>query len=159
MAGLRPSQPHRIRLSRGDIYRGTSDTSSQYVLPRDGVAVLPGVQVRFTDKGYIFTADGTRGQRIAWKPFGYPSALQPVESGYTLYDGDLNKDYYIRKFTKGGWDLATTAENSSTVSSRYFPGFFSAPRLHGIPGGTDSFDAIAMSNAHYGLQRHGSVQD
>jgi hypothetical protein len=135
----------------GDIYRGTSDTSSQYVLPRDGVAVLPGVQVRFTDKGYIFTADGTRGQRIAWKPFGYPSALQPVESGYTLYDGDLNKDYYIRKFTKGGWDLGYYGGEQLDRFSRYFPGFFSAPRLHGIPGGTDSFDAIAMSNAHYGF--------
>ena len=35
--------------------------------------------------------------------------------------------------------------------SRYFPFFFSEPRLHGIPGGTDSFDAIAMRNVHYGF--------
>jgi hypothetical protein len=35
--------------------------------------------------------------------------------------------------------------------SRYFPSYFSTPRIHGIPGGTDSFDAIAMSNVHYGF--------
>jgi hypothetical protein len=32
-----------------------------------------------------------------------------------------------------------------------FPPFFSLPRLHGIPSGTDSFDAIAMGNVHYGF--------
>jgi hypothetical protein len=139
----------------GDIYDGTSDTSSQYLLPRDGVALLPGVQVRYTDKGYIFTADGTRGQRIAWKPFGYPTPLgaspQRTESGYTLYDGDLNKDYYVGKFTKGGWDMSYWGGDQLDRFSRYFPSFFSQPRIHGIPGGTDSFDAIAMSSVHYGF--------
>jgi hypothetical protein len=143
----------------GDIYRGTSDTASTYLLPRSGAALLPGVQARFTGKGYIFTADGTRGQRIAWTAFGpaTPSAKLPAtapylpESGYTLYDGDLNKDYYIRKFTKGGWDLAYFGGDQLDRFSRYFPSFFSAPRIHGIPGGTDSFDAIAMSSAHFGF--------
>jgi len=135
----------------GNIYRGTSDTSSQYVLPRDGVTLLPGVEVRFTDKGYIFTSEGTRGQRIGWKAFGDPAAPQPAESGYTLYNGDLNKDYYIGKFTKGGWDLGYYGGEQLDRFSRYFPWLFSSPHLYGIPGGTDSFDAIATSSAHYGF--------
>jgi len=143
-----------------DIYRRTSDTSSQYALPRNGVALLPGVQLRFTEKGYIFTADGTRGERIAWKQFGCPATpvipgcpltSQSPQSGYTLYDADLNKDYYIRKFTKGGWDMAYYGGDQLDRFSRYFPSFFSTPRIHGIPGGTDSFDAIAMANVHYGF--------
>ncbi len=145
-----------------DIYRPTSDTSSSYLEPRNGVALLPGVQVKMTEKGYIFTADGTRGQRLAWKQFGClasadqcnelslsPSALP--ESGYTLYDADLNKDYYFRKFTKGGWDFSYYGGDQLDRFSRYFPSFFSNPRIHGIPGGTDSFDAIAQGNVHYGF--------
>jgi hypothetical protein len=143
-----------------DIFRRTSDTSSQYALPRNGVALLPGLQLRLTEKGYIFTADGTRGERIAWRQFGCPAspvipgcppASQSPQSGYALYDADLNKDYYIRKFTKGGWDLAYYGGDQLDRFSRYFPSFFSNPRIHGIPGGTDSFDAIAMSNVHYGF--------
>jgi hypothetical protein len=146
-----------------DIYRRTSDTAGLYELPRNGVALLPGVQLRLTEKGYIFTADGTRGERIAWKQFGcaasssqctqesLPSKLPPPQSAYTLYDADLNKDYYIGKFTKGGWDLAYYGGDQLDRFSRYFPSFFSNPRIHGIPGGTDSFDAIAMSNVHYGF--------
>jgi hypothetical protein len=146
-----------------DIFRRTSDTSNQYALPRNGVALLPGVQLRLTEKGYIFTADGTRGERLDWKQFGcttlpsicaaqpLPSKLPLLQSGYTLYDADLNKDYYIRKFTKGGWDVAYYGGDQLDRFSRYFPSFFSTPRIHGIPGGTDSFDAIAMGNVHYGF--------
>jgi hypothetical protein len=133
-----------------DIYGRTSDTPKSYEPPRSGVALLPGVQVRMTEKGYIFTADGTRGQRIAWKQFG-DASTKPVESGYTLYDADLNKDYYFRKFTKGGWDFSYYGGNQLDRFSRYFPSFFSNPRIHGIPGGTDSFDAIAQGNVHYGF--------
>ena len=57
-----------------DIYRRTSDTADHYELPRNGVALLPGLQLRLTEKGYIFTADGTRGERIDWKQFGCPAS-------------------------------------------------------------------------------------
>jgi hypothetical protein len=134
-----------------DIYRRTSDTSTAYEPPRNGVTLLPGLQMRLTDKGYLFTADGTRGQRLDWRAFGYPSSTARPQSAYTLYDADFNKDYYIRKFTKGGWDLAYFGGDQLDRFSRYFPSFFSNPRIHGIPGGTDSFDAIAMSNVHYGF--------
>jgi hypothetical protein len=146
-----------------DIFRRTSDTAFLYRLPRNGVAFLPGVQLRLSEKGYIFTADGTRGERIGWKQFGcvastvqcaaqsLPSALPSPQSGYTLYDADLNKDYYIRKFTKGGWDMAYYGGEQLDRFSRYAPSLFSNPRIHGFPGGTDTFDAIAMSNVHYGF--------
>jgi len=146
-----------------DIFRRTSDTSNQFALPRNGVALLPGVQLRLTEKGYIFTADGTKGERLDWKQFGctatllcaaqpaLPSKLPLLQSAYTLYDADLNKNYYIGKFTKGGWDLAYFGGDQLDRFSRYFPSSFSTPRIHGIPGGTDSFDAIAMGNVHYGF--------
>ena len=134
-----------------NIYHATGATSNQYVMPRDGVALLPGVELKFTDHGYTFSAQGTRGQRIAWRQFGYAAQPQKPEDGYTLYNGDLNKDYYFRKFTKGGWDMAYYGGDQLDRFSRYAPFFFSSPRLHGIPSGTDTFDAIAMTNAHFGF--------
>jgi hypothetical protein len=143
-----------------DIFHATSNTSSQYAAPRDGIAFIPGTQLRFTDKGYIFTADGSRGQRIAWRQFGCAATtlqldgcgpIHSLQSGYTLYDADLNKDYYFKKFTKGGWDVSYYGGNQLDRFSRYFPSIFSQPNIHGIPSGTDSFDAIAMANAHFGF--------
>jgi hypothetical protein len=155
-----------------EYFRRTSDADKQYVLPRNGVTVLPGIEMKYTYKGYVFSAHGTRGQRISWRPFGCPLVTQPPfpcssspsdtptpttlltqppQSTYTLYNADFNKDYYIGKFTKGGWAFAYFGGNQLDRYSRYFPSFFSQPRLHGIPSGTDSFDAIAMGYVHYGF--------
>jgi hypothetical protein len=77
--------------------------------------------------------------------------VQPTQNAYTLYNADLNKDYYLGKFTKGGWDMSYWGGNQLDRFSRYFPSFLASPRLHGIPPGTDSFDAIAAANVHYGF--------
>ncbi|MFZ1158020.1 MAG: hypothetical protein WAO10_09590 [Candidatus Sulfotelmatobacter sp.] len=155
-----------------DNFLRTSSAAETYELPRNGLNVLPGLEIKYSRKGYVFDAQGTRGDRINWRPFGCTSlALPPAGCGsstsnpppqntlltqrpqnaFTLYNADLNKDYYIGKFTKGGWDMSYWGGNQLDRFSRYFPSFLSSPRLHGIPPGTDSFDAIAMANVHYGF--------
>jgi len=155
-----------------DNFLRTSQADEVYELPRNGLNILPGVEIKYNYKGYVFDAQGTRGERIGWRPFGCASLaqtpagcgspspnpppqnqllVQPPQNGFTLYNADLNKDYYIRKFTKGGWDLSYWGGDQLDRFSRYFPSFLASPRLHGIPPGTDSFDALAMANVHYGF--------
>jgi hypothetical protein len=155
-----------------DNFLRSSQADEQYELPRNGFNVLPGLEIKYNRDGYVFDAQGTRGERIDWRPFGCASLsppptgcgftspnpppenallIQRPQNAFTLYDAVLNKDYYIRKFTKGGWDLEYWGGDQLDRFSRYFPSFISSPRLHGIPPGTDSFDAIAMANVHYGF--------
>jgi hypothetical protein len=155
-----------------DNFLRTSQAEEVYELPRNGLNILPGVEIKYNRNGYVFDAQGTRGERIDWRPFGCASQSQPPtgcgspssnpppqnallvqrpQNAFTLYDADLNKDYYIGKFTKGGWDVSYWGGDQLDRFSRYFPSFLAAPRLHGIPPGTDSFDAIAMADVHYGF--------
>jgi hypothetical protein len=159
-----------------DNFLQSADADKQYELPRNGLNILPGVEIKYSRNGYVFDAQATRGERIGWRPFGCASLapspagcgaspsnqsgnpppegallIQHTQNAFTLYNADLNKDYYIRKFTKGGWDLSYWGGNQLDRFSRYFPSFITSPRLHGIPPGTDSFDAIAMANVHYGF--------
>jgi hypothetical protein len=178
-AGLRASWQASTHLSvtastyfAYDNFLRTSEADEQYELPRNGLTVLPGVEIKYNRKGYVFDAQGTRGERVNWRPFGCTSLavppagcgsllsnpppqntllVQSPQTAYTLYNADLNKDYYLGKFTKGGWDLSYWGGDQLDRFSRYFPSFLSAPRLHGIPPGTDSFDAIAAANVHYGF--------
>jgi hypothetical protein len=178
-AGLRASWQATTHLSvtasnyfAYDNFLRTSEAAEQYELPRNGLNVLPGLEIKYNLKGYVFDAQGTRGERIDWRPFGCTSLAQPSagcgssssnpppqnavlvqrpQNTFTLYNADLNKDYYIGKFTKGGWDVSYWGGDQLDRFSRYFPSFLSAPRLNGIPPGTDSFDAIAMANVHYGF--------
>jgi hypothetical protein len=155
-----------------DNFLRTYQAVEQYQMPRNGLNVLPGLEIKYNRAGYVFDAQATRGERIGWRPFGCASLAQTApgcgasspnpppenslliqrpQSAFTLYSADLNKDYYIRKFTKGGWDVSYWGGNQLDRFSRYFPSFLTTPRLHGIPPGTDSFDAIAMANVHYGF--------
>ncbi len=154
-----------------DNFLRTSDADSQYDLPRNGLTVLPGVEVKYSRRGYVFDAQGSRGMRVDWRAYGCTSLAGPPtgcasltnpppqntlltqnpQNAYTLYNADLNKDYYLGKFTKGGWDMSYWGGNQLDRFSRYFPSFLASPRLHGIPPGTDSFDAIAAANVHYGF--------
>jgi hypothetical protein len=182
-AGLRASWQATTHLSvtasnylAYDNFLRTSQADEQYEMPRNGLNVLPGLEIKYNRDGYVFDAQGTRAERIDWRPFGCVSLAQPPvgcgslssnpssnpppqnalleqrpQNAFTLYDADLNKDYFIGKFTKGGWDLSYWGGDQLDRFSRYFPSFLAAPRLHGIPPGTDSFDAIAMANVHYGF--------
>jgi hypothetical protein len=155
-----------------DNFLRTYQAVEQYQMPRNGLNILPGVEIKYSRHGYVFDAQATRGARIGWRPFGCVSLvqtapgcgslsanpppesallIQPPQSAFTLYSADLNKDYYIHKFTKAGWDVSYWGGNQLDRFSRYFPSFLTSPRLHGIPPGTDSFDAIAMANVHYGF--------
>ena len=155
-----------------DNFLRTNNAQEQYELPRNGLNILPGVEIKYTRRGYVFDAQGTRGFRIDWRPFGCTSVapppvgcgfsssnpppqnallIKPPQNAFTLYNADFNKDYYIGKFTKGGWDASYWGGDQLDRFSRYFPSFLAAPRLHGIPPGTDSFDAIAAANVHYGF--------
>ena len=53
-----------------DNFLRTSEADEQYELPRNGLTVLPGIEIKYSRKGYVFHAQGTRGERINWRPFG-----------------------------------------------------------------------------------------
>jgi hypothetical protein len=139
-----------------DYYRKTSDTSD-FVLPHSGVTLLPGLAMNYMRHGYTLTAEVDEGRRFGWRPFGPeaqpPAATQlaPAINHFTRYYGDVNKNVYFGKFTRGGLDLSYYGGNPLDRFSRYWPSLFSQPRIRGIPDGTDSFDAIAITSAYYGF--------
>jgi hypothetical protein len=134
-----------------EYYHRTSQTDTTYVLPRDGVTLLPSAELKYSRRGYVFSAQGTRGQRLGWTAFGYPAQPQALHSTFNRYYADLAKTYYLPHFTRLGWDFSYFGGDNLDRISRYWPSFFSVPQLHGIPGGTDSFDAIAMGHVSYGF--------
>ncbi len=138
-------------------YRATSDTDKSFVLPQSGVTLLPSVELKYARHGYSLSLEAEEGWRPNWKAFGFPGNsttlpnMTPALSHYTRYSGDFDKNFYIGRFTRGGIDLSYYGGNQLDRISRYWPALFSQPNIHGIPGGTDQFDAIALTRAYYGF--------
>ena len=134
-----------------EFYRGNSDTDKGYVLPRNGMTLLPTLEMKWAAKGYIFSADVTRGERLGWTSFGLPGQLEKTSAGFTKYSSTFDKTVYIGKFTKASADFSYYGGNQLDRFSRYQPSFFSRPRIHGLPNGYDMFDAVAIGSVTYGF--------
>jgi hypothetical protein len=142
-----------------DTYRAASSTDSSFILPQSGVTLLPSVELKYARHGYTLTGTAEEGWRPNWKPFGLPpntqsglpANMQRAISSYTRYSGDFDKNFYFGKFTRGGFDFSYYGGNPLDWISRYEPSLFSRPRIRGVPSGTESFDAIAVGSAYYGL--------
>jgi len=78
-----------------EYYHRTSDTDKQFVLPRNGVTLLPGTELKYARRGYIFSAQGTRVERLGWTAFGISTMPQPLHDAFTRYYADFNKTYYL----------------------------------------------------------------
>jgi Outer membrane lipoprotein-sorting protein len=132
-------------------YRNTADTDKSYTQPRNGVTLIPGAELKYARRGYVFTAEGSMGKRVGWEPFGFSIRPEPTHDTYTRYSADFAKTIYMGRFTKAGWDFAYFGGDRLDRFSQYRPSFFSRPRIHGVPNGTDSFDALAIGSVNYGL--------
>jgi hypothetical protein len=133
-------------------YRATSNTDKSFVLPHNGLTLLPNAEIKYARRGYSLTATGTEGRRVGWQKFGLLG--QPAESSsatFTKYSADFSKNFFLGKFTRTGVDLAYYGGTGLDRFSRYRPSFFSRPRIRGIPNGTDSFDAVAIGSVSYGF--------
>ncbi len=135
-----------------DLFRSSSDFDKQYVLPRNGVTLIPGVEIKYARKGYNVTLNGSQGRRLGWTQFGYTQApREPFHDVFSKYSAEFSKTFYLTRFTKAGWDFDYYGGDRLDRFSRYRPSFFSRPRIRGIPNGTDSFDAIALGSVNYGF--------
>ncbi len=133
-------------------FRATGDSDKQYLLPRNGMTLLPGAEIKYARQGYMLTASAFEGRRLGWKEFGFVQDRQePFHETFTRYSADFSKSLYLGRFTKAGFDFAYYGGDRLDRFSRYRPSFFSRPRIRGIPNGADSFDAIGIGSVNYGF--------
>ncbi|MEW6366650.1 MAG: hypothetical protein AB1714_18630 [Acidobacteriota bacterium] len=156
-AGARASWQAADRLSvtgtfylTGDIYRRTSDTDPAYSLPRNGLTLSPGLELKWSQHGYSATAGGWYSRRLAWRGYGYePEDSDATHQSYSKYYGILSKNFYFGRFSRAGLELSYYGGDRLDRFSKYSPSYFSQPRLAGIPSGTEFFDSIATAGAAY----------
>ena len=134
-------------------YYCTVDTTDEaYVTPRNGITLLPSVELKYARSGYVVTAGGTYGNRIGWREFGIPGQpARPVRSQFDKYFAGFTKSFYFGKFQKTMIDLGYYSGDRMDRFSRYRPSFLSRPRIRGIPSGTDSFDNVGVASVSHGF--------
>jgi hypothetical protein len=133
-------------------FRPTGDTDPGFQASGRGFTIQTSGELKLTRSGFMLTGTATKGNRLGWPAIGPPDAnsVSP-DTSFLKYSGDASKQFYLGKFTKAGVSASYYGGERLDRFSRYQPSFLSRPRIRGIPGGTDTFDAIGVAGAQFGF--------
>jgi hypothetical protein len=135
-----------------DYYRASGDTDKNFVVPKSGVTLLPGFDLKYAHSGYILNVGAAQAWRPGWTNFGLaPVSKVPPKKTYDTYYAEFKKNFYYRKFMKSGFELNYYAGDKLDRFTRYQPSFVGYPRIKGIPSGTDSFDHVGIASVSQGI--------
>jgi hypothetical protein len=135
-----------------NLYIRGPDADESYVLPRNGVTLTPTLEVKYAKNGYILAGNLSEGKRFGWRQFGFADRQdQPLHASFTKYSAELSKSFYFGRFTRAGGELSYFGGDHLDRFSRYRGSFVTEPRIKGIPGGLDSFDAVAVAGFGMGF--------
>ena len=135
-----------------DYYRSSADTDKGFVMPKSGVTLLPGFDLKYARNGYIVNIGASRGYRPGWSEFGLPrGAAEPAKRSFDTYYFESKKNFHYGKFLKTGFEFNYYGGDRLDRFSRYKPTFIGYPRIKGIPSGTDSFDNVGIVSVSHGI--------
>jgi hypothetical protein len=135
-----------------NFYRASGDADKNFVLPKNGVTLLPGFDLKYAHSGYILNVGASQGWRAGWSDFGLATPSQePPRKTYDTYYAEFKKNFFYRKFMKTGFELNYYGGDRLDRFTRYKPSFISYPRIKGIPSGTDSFDNVGIASVSHGI--------
>ncbi len=134
-----------------NFFRGTSDKAPGFEVPGSGGTVYLTGESKITKNGYALTTTVMSGNRLGWSRSTGIGGQERLFSRHLKYYLEAGKQFYIGSFTKAALTGAYYGGRDLDRFSRYQPSFLSRPRIRGIPGGADTFDAVGVVGASYGF--------
>jgi hypothetical protein len=134
-----------------NLFRATADTAPDFQVPSNGGTWYLTGESKITKGGYAVTATLMSGVRFGWSEATGIGGTEPLSPSYLKYYVEAAKQFYIRSFTKASLTASYYDGRDLDRFSRYQPSFLSRPRIRGIPGGADTFDAVGVVGASYGF--------
>jgi hypothetical protein len=134
-----------------NLFRPTSKTAADFHASGSGWTVQTAGELRAVRRGFALTATGLWGRRLGWSSVGYDADPLKLETSFLKYSAEFAKQFYVTSFSKANISLGYFGGDHLDRFSRYQPSFLAKPRIHGVPSGTDAFDAVGVAGLSYGF--------
>jgi hypothetical protein len=134
-----------------NLFQGTADTAPDFEVPSNGSTLYLTAESKLVKGGYSISATLMSGSRFGWSAATGINGAERLEPQFLKYYVEAQKQFYIGSFTKAGLTGSFYDGQHLDRFSRYQPSFLSRPRIHGIPGGTDTFDSVGVVGGSYGF--------
>lgn len=144
----------KIDLSLGvshQTYQRAEETAADFIVPSDTFIFSPGIDFRYTRRGYSFGASYEYNQRSEWEPWGLLSEYDPDQKSFSRYSASIGKSFYLPRFQRIGVDLNYLSGERLDRFSQYELGFFGTQRVHGVESGSVRGEKAIIGHLSYGF--------
>ncbi|HET8797594.1 MAG TPA: hypothetical protein VFO89_07900, partial [Thermoanaerobaculia bacterium] len=131
--------------SRGD------DTAADFAIPTSTFTFTPGIELRYSRRGWNFSGSYDYSRRSEWEAWGDPAEFDPEQKSYTRFGASLGKSFYLPKFQRIGLDVSWLDGQRLDRFSKYELGFFGSQRVHGVQSGSVRAEKMIIGHLSYGF--------
>jgi hypothetical protein len=133
------------------IYSRADDTAPDFIIPKSGFEIQPGIDARYDRWGYSLAGYYEHGTRTNWKPWGNLAEYSDAQKSYSDFGVSLGKSFYLPKFQRLAFELDWISGSTLDRFSRYDVGYFGPDRIRGIKAGSLQVERGTIGHASYGL--------
>jgi hypothetical protein len=144
----------KIDVSLGASYLAYSpgeDTADDFGVPSSTFVITPGIELRYTRRGWSFSGSYDYNRRTKWEPWGNLAEFDPEQKTYTHFGMSVGKSFYLPKFQRIGVDVSYLDGQRLDRFSKYELGFFGAQRVHGVRSGSVRAERGIIGHLSYGF--------
>lgn len=132
-------------------YKPADETAASFAVPTDTFVITPGIELRYTRRGWSFSGSYDYNQRTQWEPWGNLAEFDPAQKTYAHFGASLGKSFYLPKFQRVGVDISYLDGQRLDRFSKYELGFFGAQRVHGVQSGSVRAERAILGHLSYGF--------
>ncbi|MEA2490845.1 MAG: hypothetical protein QOH21_2637 [Acidobacteriota bacterium] len=132
-------------------YSSGEDTADDFVVPTSTFVITPGIELRYTRRGWSFSGSYDYNRRTTWEPWGNVAEFDPEQKTYTHFGMSVGKSFYLPKFQRIGVDVSYLDGQRLDRFSKYELGFFGAQRVHGVRSGSVRAEQALIGHLSYGF--------
>jgi hypothetical protein len=132
-------------------YGRADDTAATFATPTSTLIFSPGIEVRYSRRGWSLSASYDYNRRSNWEPWGNLAEYDQEQQTYTHFGASLGKSFYLPKFQRIGVDFNYLDGQRLDRFSKYELGFFGAQRVHGVQSGSVRAEKMIIGHLSYGF--------
>jgi hypothetical protein len=132
-------------------YGRADDTADAFQTPTSTFIFSPGIELRYSRRGWSLSGSYDYNRRSNWEPWGNLAEYDQEQQTYTHFGASLGKSFYLPKFQRIGVDVTYLDGQRLDRFSKYELGFFGAQRVHGVQSGSVRAEKMILGHLSYGF--------
>jgi hypothetical protein len=134
-----------------ELFLAQKETADDFILPRNGFAINPNLDLDYSHGGYRLMLSGSFYQRLGWRNWGRPDNVETLQKNFGKYSASLGKRFFLGSFTRIGAEIAYFSGWHLDRFSSYQPSMLSVPKIRGVGSSAIALESVGVLSLNVGF--------